>query len=153
MTSSRPQAGFTLIELMIVVAIVGVLAAIAIPQYSDYVTRSRWAHNFQDVARLKSAIGECTQNRGGDLTQCDSSAKLVDGGFVAFDFVLPTPRFAAGAIALNPATAQIDIVGNAEAGGCTVYLQPAVSNGAIIRWDFVNPSPTLCNRTRTGVGT
>lgn len=138
---------------MIVVAVIGVLAAIAIPQYSDYVTRSRWAHNFQDVARLKAAIGECSQNRNGDLMQCDSDAKLIDGGFVAPDFVMPTPRFATGPIVLNPATAQIDIFGNAEAGGCTVYLLPAVSNGAIIRWDFVNPLPTVCNRTRTGVGT
>src|SRR5882672_12908173 len=58
----RMQRGFTLIELMIVVAIIGILAAIAIPQYQDYVTRSRWSDNYTVVASLKAAMGECYQN-------------------------------------------------------------------------------------------
>ncbi len=60
---ARAQRGFTLIELMIVVAIIGILAAIAIPQYQDYVTRSRWSDNFQQVGQLKQAIAECFQNQ------------------------------------------------------------------------------------------
>ena len=62
---ARVQRGFTLIELMIVVAIIGILAAIAIPQYQDYVTRSRWSDNFQAIGQLKQAIAECAQNQNG----------------------------------------------------------------------------------------
>lgn len=59
------QQGFTLIELMIVVAIIGILAAIAIPQYSDYMTRTRLGKVAVVVAPVKVAVAEHAQFNGG----------------------------------------------------------------------------------------
>ncbi len=64
--TKKTQQGFTLTELMIIVAIIGIPAAIAIPQHQDYVTRSRWAGNYTSIAPLKIAIAECAQTNSGD---------------------------------------------------------------------------------------
>ena len=55
----KAQQGFTLIELMIVVAIIGILAAVAIPQYQNYVARSQVARVMSETASLKTAIETC----------------------------------------------------------------------------------------------
>lgn len=122
----QAQKGFTLIELMIVVAIIGILAAVAIPQYQDYVTRAKWQENIVAFEPLKLAIAECAQNNAGDLSQCDTGTKI---GIAT----LPTPKFASGAITMTATTAAINVTGNSAVGGYTLIMTPTV-NATNITW-------------------
>lgn len=68
--------GFTLVELIIVVAVVGVLAAIAIPQYKAYVTKSRINSAMSSVEGIKISTAMCILDSGG-LTNCNSGSRGV----------------------------------------------------------------------------
>ena len=69
----KVQAGFTLIELMIVVAIIGILAAIAIPQYADYTQRTKLAGAVAGLATYKTTVALCIQDFGVPAG-CDAGA-------------------------------------------------------------------------------
>jgi len=69
----KAQAGFTLIELMIVVAIIGILAAVAIPAYSDYTAKAKASNALSAVGPIKTAVAMCAQEAG-EATNCNTSA-------------------------------------------------------------------------------
>lgn len=82
----RVQQGFTLIELMIVVAIIGILAAVAIPQYQDYTIRTQVTEGLNLAAEAKSSIGDFYSNRG-RLPDNNASAGLAQAASISGNYV------------------------------------------------------------------
>lgn len=78
--------GFTLIELMIVIAIIGILAAIAIPQYQNYIARSQATRVHAELADLRNTVEDCINNGktaigtgGGDCDPRSSASNILSG--------------------------------------------------------------------------
>ena len=85
MMKKQAQAGFTLIELMIVVAIIGILAAVAIPAYSDYTLKAKLGSAMGVADGVKTAIGVCVQENGGNQTGCTPDAAGAAQGMPVFN--------------------------------------------------------------------
>jgi type IV pilus assembly protein PilA len=137
----KAQQGFTLIELMIVVAIIGILASIAIPAYQDYMTRSKWSKAVAEIGAIKLAISECMNDNSGNPTPCDSAGGTTDELAKYGISTLPTANSDRAAITLMAASGTtlgsstgIIITGSAPLANCVFTFTAATQSSGLITW-------------------
>jgi type IV pilus assembly protein PilA len=122
----KKQQGFTLIELMIVVAIIGILAAIALPAYQDYTIRARVAEAVSLASGAKTTVAENIANAGGAIAA---------GSCAGVDQTAPATANVA-TLTCADATGVITVGTTPAAGNVTLTFTPALGTGAAgTTWD------------------
>ena len=147
----RIQSGFTLIELMIVVAIIGILAAIAIPQYQNYVARAQVSEGLVLASGFKVAIAEYAQTKGKYVVDCGGGGSGSCNDEYGLD--IPPESYSGkyvSTISAQPTTAAVHVTFGAAGAhtkikGGILKLTPSDPTSSAISWTC-SAAPVGTNR-------
>lgn len=123
---TQQQKGFTLIELMIVVAIIGILAAVALPAYQDYTVRTKVSEGLTLAAGAKTAVAETRLSTGGYVAN-NTSYGLANAASIIGNNV-------SGVSAGNTGAIVITYSNDAAITGDTIALTPTFASGGSLTW-------------------
>jgi type IV pilus assembly protein PilA len=130
MMNKKAQAGFTLIELMIVVAIIGILAAVAIPQYQDYVVRSKIAASVTSADPIKTAMAEYYQTNG----TFPATADLTTAGVNIVNPANATITVTGGTTGIITLTYAAALGSSVPAGATLVFTATPTAGDSNLKW-------------------
>lgn len=130
----KKQSGFTLVELMIVIAIIGILAAVAVPMYGDYTKKARFGGLVSLVAPYTTATAICVQTKG-TLTGCNAGTNGIPAALTTTN----NPDLSA---AITVADGVVTFTAAATAGSYTYSATPDTGTTGSIRWTQATGSGT-----------
>ena len=138
--NNKNQKGFTLIELMIVVAIIGILAAIALPAYQNYVKKARFSELLNASAAAKTAVEVCFQSNAA-LTNCNEGENGVPAEIEATGDIVGVTT-AAGVISVETSS------DHSSLASTTATFTPDATSGRL-EWTITCSDNTLSNSCTT----
>ena len=132
MTTTKKQSGFTLIELMIVIAIIGILASVALPAYQTYTKKAKFSEVVLAGSNVKSSVDVCFQTRGEyTLANCATPTQIgVDVNDIIAGPYVNSLTLTAGNITIAAETTL-----NSQ-----TYILQATKTGNTLTWTDANSS-------------
>lgn len=130
----KAQAGFTLIELMIVVAIIGILAAVALPAYSKYMDKSKYSEVILSTQAAKTAVEICAQDLAASATGAVNAGCIAEANGIPANVTVATKYVAGVATAAGGVITATPTAFGGVTATETYVMTPAIAADGKVVW-------------------